>query len=220
MPRALEGAPRCAECVRKSPGFERLVVLADYRRQPAIREWILAFKHGGRRDLALPLGTALARCAGPELRARGERVVLVPVPLHLARRIERGYDQAALLADEVGAATGIRVVRALRRQRPTAVQGEVGAVSRRANVRGAFAPRARWVTGLSRGRWAEFDRVWLVDDVVTSGATLRECARVLRRMGARRVSALAIARAARDPGEEEGQEWRGEGGGTEERGKE
>jgi ComF family protein len=123
-----------------------------------------------------------------------EGALLVPVPLHPWRRIERGYDQARLLAVAVGAHARVPMARALARARATSVQGSAGAVSRDANVRDAFRgsiwpPRAaRRVAGAS---------VWLVDDVVTSGATLRECARVLRRLGAAEVSALALARAAR-----------------------
>ena len=204
MPRAVEGAAKCADCARHSPGVERLIVLADYRRHAAMREWILAFKHGGRSQLALPMGRALARLASSELGANGRRDVLVPVPLHAWRRLERGYDQAALLAEAIGAASGVPVARALVRARPTAVQGGVGAVSRQANVRGAF--RASRVAPLARRRVARADVVWLVDDVVTSGSTLRECARAVRRLGARRVAALALARASRAPVEEVAEE--------------
>jgi ComF family protein len=203
LPAGLEAAGRCAACRREAPGFRRLIVLADYRAQPSAREWILALKHGGRRDLAEPLGGALARRWHGALSAE-ERAgaVFVPVPLHPWRRLERGYDQARLLADFAGAECGVPVVRALARQRPTAVQGSAGAVSRAANVRGAFR-LARWPLRTAQ-RVAAAREVWLVDDVVTSGATLRECARVLRRRGARRVSALAIARAARSMADEPG----------------
>jgi len=171
-------------------------VLADYWQQPQIREWVLAFKHGGRRELAEPLGRALGE-RWFELVGDSERAsaLLVPVPLHPWRRIERGYDQAGLLADSIGVATGVPVARALARSRPTVVQGSAGAVSRDANVRGAFG-RARWPPRAA-SRVARAEEVWLVDDVATSGATLRECARALRRLGGERVSALAIARACR-----------------------
>lgn len=195
LPQGLEEAGRCAECRREPPGWTRLVALADYREQAAIRDWILAFKHGARAELADPLGDALAERWMRETSAEErEGAVLVPVPLHAWRRIERGYDQARLLAEAVGARARVPVARALARARPTAVQGSAGAVSRAANVRGAFR-RSRWPPR-SSSRVAGAS-AWLVDDVVTSGATLRECARVLRRLGARDVSALALARAAR-----------------------
>ncbi len=203
LPKALERSDRCAACRREPFGLERTFALSDYRAQPAIREWILAFKHGSRRELAGPLGAALADSVGARLAALGagdpedgkhEAHVLVPVPLHLWRRVERGYDQAALLARAVGERGGWPVAEVLRRVRATTVQGEAGSSSRSANVHEAFAPER--FAPFARRRLSRASWCWLVDDVCTSGATLRECARVLRRLGARRVGALVLARAA------------------------
>ena len=189
LPAVLPDGARCADCARGSPGFARAIALFDWRAQPAVRPWILALKYGGRADLAGPLGRRLgARLA----REPPGDDVLVPVPLHPRRRFERGYDQAALLALHAAEAAGLPVVRALRRARATPVQGGPGAVSRAANVRGAFAPRRRpgRIERELAGRG-----VWLVDDVLTSGATVAECARALRALGAARVGALVLARA-------------------------
>jgi predicted amidophosphoribosyltransferase len=213
LPRALEAQPRCAECRRRSSGLARVVVLSDYR-DAALRDWILAFKHGGRSELAAPLGAALAAHVERHLGWSVERLsateagraptlrVLCPVPLHAWRRLERGYDQARLLGEVLAADLGVPLAPLLARVRPTAVQGAGGARSRKANVRGAFALRRglrdrvlRRGAEAARRVLAEADEVWLVDDVVTSGATLRECARALRRGGAKRVGALALARA-------------------------
>jgi len=186
----------CAACRRDPPAYTRTITLADYRAQPASREWILALKHGRRPDLASSLGRALgSRLA--DLRARGgdprAPPVLVPVPLHFLRRVERGYDQALLLARAVAGIEGLEVVRAIRRARSTPAQGSLGAPSRAPNVAGAFAPARAWPSPARRIRGRE---VWLVDDVVTSGATASECARVLERLGAARVGILALARAS------------------------
>ena len=184
-----DGYP-CAACRLRSPGFARLVALADYRAQPVVRPWLMALKYGRRPDLAQPLGTALGRRLLESGCMRdGIREVLVPVPLHPWRRLERGCDQALLLARAAGEAAGVEVLRALARRRATPPQGAPGSVSRRANVRGAFRGRSGAASDLA-GR-----PVWLVDDVVTSGATAAECARVLRRLGAREVSVLCAARA-------------------------
>ncbi len=180
-----DGSP-CAACRREPPGFAAALALGDYRAQPAVAEWVLALKHGGRRDLAWPLGRALGERlarAGP---APGS--LLVPIPLHPLRRLERGYDQAWLLARAASETCGLPLLSALRRTRATRPQGEPGASSRALNVRGAFAARRT-----AARRLAERE-VWLVDDVASSGATASEAARELRRHGARRVSLLLVAR--------------------------
>lgn len=209
---ALPDGERCPACRARAPGFARVAALGEYR-AAANGQWLLALKYGGRPDLAAPLGALLA-CRLPlegdasksEHGADGataseaasvlpasnpDRRILVPVPLHLARRIERGYDQAWLLARACAEESGIPALRILRRTRATPVQGALGTTSRAANVRGAFEPAvgARWWARRIVGADA-----WLVDDVLTSGSTAAECARILRRLGARSVSVLCVAR--------------------------
>lgn len=104
--------------------------------------------------------------------------------------MERGYDQARLIATHVAEKSGGALLPVLRRTRWTAPQGS-SLASREANVNGAFALRRRRWSGL------EGQEVWLVDDVFTSGATLRACAKVLRRAGVRQVSAMVLGRAVR-----------------------
>jgi ComF family protein len=177
----------CADCRADPPAFVRARTLGEYRSGEGLRDWVLALKHRGRADLAVELGEALAaRLAGE----RREGAVLVPVPLHPWRRLERGYDQALLLAREAARAAGLPLAPALRRVRWGGPQGAPGAVSRRANVSGAFRPRPRGARQIAGAR------VWLVDDVLTSGATASECARLLKRLGAREVGVLAVARAS------------------------
>jgi len=194
LPPALANGERCAACRLEPPAFKRLLALGEYRAESGLREWILALKHGRRPDLARTLGRALgARLA--EQRSAGDDapVVLVPVPLHWMRRLERGYDQALLLARAAAEVEDVPVVRALARRRATAVQGALGSPSRTANVHAAFAPRR--ILGRDLARRIAGVEAWIVDDVVTSGATANECARVLKRMGASRVNVLALARA-------------------------
>jgi ComF family protein len=113
--------------------------------------------------------------------------VIVPVPLHPARLRRRGYNQAALLARELGRRVGLPVEeRALQRVRATRSQMRLSAADRRRNVQGAF----RCADGRVRGR-----RVLLLDDVCTTGATLEACADALRAGGAESVWALTLARA-------------------------
>lgn len=115
--------------------------------------------------------------------------LLLPVPLHRRRLRQRGYNQALELARPLAAAHGLALrCDLLQRVRPTAAQSELGAAARRANVRHAFA--------LAEGAHLP-PHVALVDDVLTTGATLAACTRVLHRAGVRRVEAWALARAPR-----------------------
>ncbi|WP_419192442.1 ComF family protein [Engelhardtia mirabilis] len=121
---------------------------------------------------------------------------MVPIPLHPLRRLERGYDQARLLADGVAEGLGLEFAELLRRTRATPPQGSPGVASRAANTRGAFAGRRGIPPWSGAGRWRGADAI-LIDDVMTSGSTLREASRALRRMGLRPVVLAVVARAGR-----------------------
>ncbi|MBK7643811.1 MAG: ComF family protein [Planctomycetes bacterium] len=188
LPPALPDGELCPDCRRHGRRFERALCIGSYR--GGLHDWVLAFKHGGRRDLALPLGALLAE----RLLEHGAAGLLVPVPLHPLRHFERGYDQAALLAGELARRTRLRKLHALVRTRATRPQGSALSLSRDANVRGAFRVRR-----LAR-RAIQGQELWLVDDVSTSGSTADECARVLLHAGAARVGVALVARASSVPG--------------------
>ena len=195
LPAAFPDRERCAACRREQRGPSRILALCDYRDDKGLRECVLALKHGGRRDLADPLGALLALRWQKALALEPGRqedpgaVLFVAVPLHPFRRLERGYDQAQLLAQALADHLGARACAALERRRDSLPQGSPGCASRAANVRGLFKVKRR-----QRGRVAGA-HIWLVDDVVTSGATLTECACALRRGGANRVCAIVLAHA-------------------------
>lgn len=133
------------------------------------------------------LAGLLAQQAKPIL-ARGDWDVIVPVPLHPAKKRERGFNQADRLARCLGRATGIPTdPRMLRRVSPTPSQTKLSRAERAANVAHAFGLRDR--SQSARGR-----RVVLVDDVLTTGATTSACARVLRAAGAEDVCVWTVAR--------------------------
>jgi len=149
------------------------------------RRLVHALKYQGWRVAAAPMAARIRAAAGQRLAALD---ALVPVPLGAARLRERGHNQAALLAHALGAALGLPVLEgALRRTRETRSQTRLPPVERRRNVAGAFAPGGPRPRGLN---------VALVDDVLTTGATLGAAATALAPLGPATIGALTFARAA------------------------
>jgi ComF family protein len=152
-----------------------------------VRAALHALKYSGERRLAGPLGEAAAQ---RWWRAGAGGDLVVPVPVHAERARERGYDQAALLAEVVGDHLGLPTATILERHRPTVAQFDLDRVHRGTNVSGAFRLRSGRTTEASmHGRW-----VIVVDDVTTTGATLAACAETLMAAGALAVSGLTVAR--------------------------
>lgn len=176
----------CAECEARQPAFE--CVVAARTLNGAVREVVHQFKYGGRCHLRLLLADWLAEgLRDPRLRAPPPEL-LVPVPLHWWKRHRRGFNQAALLARELSRRTGLQVEDALCRRRSTGTQTALGRELRLENMRGAFG------FGRAGERRVAGRAVLLVDDVLTTGATLDACARVLLEGGASSVRALVVAR--------------------------
>ena len=193
LPRA-DGA-RCDACWLPLPRNEPCRACAEhplalshlrsvFRYEGEVRRLVHAFKFGGQSSLSQPLGGLLIEAY---LSHGLEFDMIVPVPLTGARRRTRGYNQASLLARELGRAVDVPVVDALSRRRFAGAQvSSATAEERRRNVGGAFAvARAEAVSGR---------HVLLIDDVATTGATLDACARELLSAGAASVSGLTVAR--------------------------
>lgn len=183
----------CADCRDNRYHHAPLLDLrrAPFRYSGPIREAIHSFKYRGKTSLAASLASLLAEYSGH--RDSGlllnEFDTIVPVPLHSVRRWRRGYNQSTLLAQELGSIAGISFVELLKRTRHTVPQVELEADERAQNVKNAFAMDER--------AWREYSRVenvLLLDDVATTGATLEECARVLKKRGVKNVGALTLAR--------------------------
>lgn len=184
------GEPRCGLCRRIEPPFARAAAYGSY--ESGLRELIHLLKYGGVRPAANVLGRMLADAIAtlePELPANS--VTVIPVPLHRTKFRQRGFNQAELIAR---AAMKIRpcgdrlhlCAGALERKRDTASQIGLTSHQRRENLRGAFAV-AQPESVKGRG-------VLVVDDVYTTGATVSECARGLRRAGAAKVWVATVAR--------------------------
>ena len=183
----------CAECRGRSLGFDAAIALAPY--QGPIRALCLRLKHKPDAWIA-PWLVDLLMEERPALRAeaRAAEAIVVPVPLHWWRLWERGYNQSDELAYRLAARLGLRTSCALRRIRPARKLAGLGRAERARLLQGAFLVRpglARFVKGRT---------VFLVDDVLTTGATCGAAARALKKAGARRVVSVVIARAERDGG--------------------
>ncbi len=173
------------EAIADPPVYARARAVAHFDDGPA-RTLVHRLKYGDRLELARTMGGWMAR-AGDEL--LGQTDLIVPVPLHRGRLVRRRFNQAALLGGRISALSGVPLdVDALTRVKPTPPQVGLTRTQRAANVQGAFRvlPEAR---GAVEGK-----AVTLVDDVMTSGATINAAARALLRGRARRVDVLVFAR--------------------------
>jgi ComF family protein len=191
LPRLGDACPRCAlpspggatctDCIARPPPLDFAV--AAFRYEFPVDRMIQALKYAGQLAHAQALGSALAGAwaRAPALDA------LVPLPLAAARQRERGFNQAVEIARPVAAARDIVLDDGLARLRDTPPQASLALRERARNLRGAFVARHAFA-GL---------RVAIVDDVMTTGASLHAAARALRAAGAREVGALVVARTLR-----------------------
>jgi ComF family protein len=174
----------CSDCLSAEPYFTRARAICHY--EGLMMEAISRFKYGGVTQLAKPLGTFLAEYQDPELSFSGIDL-LIPVPLHPRRLRERGFNQSLLLARFFKKKHSIPLdFTSLQRFRLTQPQTQLSASERRKNVRGAFR--------VTNAEAVEEKRILLIDDVFTTGATVRECAKVLVEAGAKQVDVLTLAR--------------------------
>ncbi len=176
---------RCWYCRTRGLVFDRVVAVGRY--EGRLRELLLRFKFRRAPELSRLLSALMTQAIQRRVLLAGDEVV-VAVPLHWRRRFQRGFNQSELLAKEVASHFQLRCLkRGLARSRHTIDQTTLMPTARFRNVKGAF--RAD-----SPGLWAG-KSVLLVDDILTTGATASECARVLKRAGARRVKVAVVARA-------------------------
>jgi len=181
MPTPLPDGVPCGRCQLEPPPFEAVVAPLQYRFP--VDAAIKAFKFHRGLHYA-PAFAAILVAAAARLPAGIDG--LLPVPLHWRRQVMRGFNQAEEVCGPLRRLLGVRSVEAVRRTRATPFQSGLAGLARRQNLRGAFAVHGRITAG----------HVLIVDDVVTTGATCGRLADVLRNAGVRRVSVLALARAA------------------------
>ena len=174
----------CADCLQDLPSFSR--ARSAFRYNDASRQLVLRLKFQDQ--------TLLARIYGPWLASAGRELiensdVIVPVPLHYWRFVQRRYNQSALLAQSLSKQCGLTaLVDGMRRTRHTMPQADLARKDRLENVKGAFAVTPRYGPAI-KGK-----SVLLVDDVMTSRATVDECAKALLKAGALSVNVLTLGR--------------------------
>lgn len=174
----------CASCLKNRPAYDHARSALVY--EETSRDLILGFKHGDQ--------TQNVHAFIPWLKMAGapfwpEADVLIPVPLHWTRLLRRRYNQSALMAQALGKDMNIPVhLSALARQRATPTQGHLKAKDRARNVRAAFIVRPQFHT------YIKDKNIVLMDDVYTTGSTVKECAQALRAAGAGQVNVLTLAR--------------------------
>jgi competence protein ComFC len=205
LPRLVE--PFCQSCGETFPGIidrsfscpncSGLSFAFDFARPATVRdERTLELVHRLKYNRELHLADELGRLAAgafddPRLgRALTESWPLVPVPLHRRHRRHRHFNQAAEIAEALSRFTGLPLLHGLRRMRNTETQTALSRRERMANLRGAFEVSRRgrhWIEAAPQG-------AVLIDDVLTTGSTVNECAKTLRRAGFRRVSVVTVMR--------------------------
>jgi len=177
----------CAECLHTRPLYGRARAAFCYDENS--RRLITRFKYSDQTQLAKIYGQWLTR-AGGELLAQTD--IIVPVPLHYFRFVARRFNQSSLLAWEISKNTGIKHLPcAIKRTRHTKQQTGLSKSQRAVNVKNAFSIRPRYAAQI-KGR-----NILLVDDVITTGSTIKQCVKALLKAGATQVNVLTLARAGR-----------------------
>ncbi len=175
----------CGNCSTDNPSFDS--ARGAYAYEGAISNLIHAFKYQNKTHLRRPLAQ-LTTVALPQLTATSGHDLVLPVPLHRRKLSRRGFNQAVLLGEIIARHAGLPFDRHnLRRIRWTEPQINLKADERRTNVKGAFE--------VSTPHLVEGLRILLIDDVFTTGSTVEECSRVLKKAGAAAVDVITVARA-------------------------
>lgn len=180
---ALDESGRCAACRQELAGFDAAYCFGSYERP--LQDLIQLFKYGKVESLAAPLSQMLIEALPLEERFDA----VVAMPMHWRKRWERGFNQAELLAHPVARHLGLKPATNLRRCRHTEAQAGLSDSERQRNLKDAFEVRA--------AEQLAGKRILLIDDVFTTGATLRAAAKALKSAGAAHVSALTLARVDR-----------------------
>jgi ComF family protein len=182
---------RCDLLLSEAPiffsGGDLTELVSGWEYDGLIKEIIVKVKYAGLFDAIDELAKKILETRKLELPAK---TIITFVPMFKRKERERGFNQAELIARKVGELTELEILPLLEKTRNTVSQTNLGKAERFANVKGSIRLKDDWLTQLSN----RLNTILLVDDVWTSGATMRECARVLKRAGAKRVFGFTLAR--------------------------
>jgi ComF family protein len=174
----------CAKCAKEKPRFDKAVAAFEY--DDFSKGMILKFKHGDTTFFGPQLAAWLYRASVDAIKNAD---IIVPVPIRFFKRLKRKYNQSELLAQELSKLSGIPYEpRILRKEKSTPQQEGLSRTARLKNVVGSFGIAEKY-SGLLKGKV-----VVLVDDVLTTGATVNECSKILKKRGAEKVIVLTVAR--------------------------
>ena len=172
----------CGQCQQTPPSYFQVV--APWQYQPPIAQLISGFKHDRRFSYGSTLGKSFTKRIASAYKQKDLPDIILPTPLHWRRRIQRGFNQSEHLARQLNRELGIPIKHFLSRPKYTTAQQSLNAQQRQRNLRGAFK-----VNGNINGQ-----RIALVDDVMTTGATVNEISRLLIKEGAAEVHVWVLAR--------------------------
>jgi ComF family protein len=178
-------SPLCGACLHQKPHFDKARSVFYYN--DASKRLVLDLKNRDQTLLAKHMAPWLAR-AGRELLESG--VPLIPTPLHWRRQFMRQFNQSALLAQQLGQHRDLSVIHALTRTKNSPSQGTLSPQKRAANVKNAFVADVRLLEGI--------ETCVLIDDVLTTGATVSACAKALKKAGVRTVNVLTLCRVVKE----------------------
>lgn len=168
----------CGTCQSSPPAFTSTYYACTY--QAPIDKWVMSLKFGKK----IIMSRLFAELLQPKLKHMGQNYILMPVPLHVSRLRSRGYNQAYEIAKELAKLSARKLDTSLKRSKNTAMQAQLSLKQRAKNVSKAFNVKEKF----------KFKSIILVDDVMTTGNTLNECAKTLLKAGAEDVQVLVFAR--------------------------
>lgn len=178
----------CGDC-RKHNNLFGIISVGGYK-NPVLRNAVHAFKFSGVRDMAEPLGDLLAKNILQTLRSDLEEFTLIPLPLHKKRENERGFNQSVLLANRIASLLSIPVANLLVRNKTTTPQASLNSKMvnlRQENIADAFCVNPEFTTTIP-------NKIIIIDDVTTSGATLSEATKILEQQGVKEIWGAVVCR--------------------------